>query len=207
MFRSGILAALLATAGLAAPATASVILQNGGFDVGSPTQGFYSSLPGWTQAKPAGIEIQNNATLSTIDAHSADAYVELDTSSNSGMFQNAALHMGRYVLSFWYSPRTSGVKTNGINYQLGSLIKGKVDNLSPGATVGQWTQYSFAFFAPSTKNFLKAYKLTLAASGTSDGLGGLIDDVSIAAVPVPASGLILMGGLGAIGALRRRKAV
>lgn len=203
MLKSGICAALLATAGLAAPASASVILQNGGFDAGSPAAGAYSSLPGWTQAKPAGIEIQNNATLPTIDALSGDAYVELDTSANSGMFQNVALTMGRYVLSFWYSPRDANVRSNGINYNLSSLLTGKVSNLSPGATVGAWTQYSFAFFAPKAKT----YKLTFAASGTSNGLGGLLEDVSIAAVPVPASGLVLLAGLGAIGALRRRKSV
>lgn len=195
MFKTSIIAASIAAAGLAAPASASVILQNGGFEAGNPASGIYTSLPGWTQAKPAGIEIQTGA------AHAGNALVELDTTANSGMFQTVGLHIGRYVLSFWYNPASANGKTDGINYQVSSLVSGKVTGLSAGATVGAWTQYTFAFFAPKAKN----YKLTLAASGTSDGIGGKIDDVSIAAVPVPASGLVLMGALAAIGALRRRK--
>lgn len=201
MFKTAFIAASIAAAGLAAPASASVILQNGGFEAGNPVAGIYASLPGWTQAKPAGIEVLNNVTSPTIDANSGNAYVSLDTTANSGMYQTVSLHMGRYVLSFWYSPETVGTKTNGINYKVSNLLSGKVDNLSIGATVGQWTQYTFAFFAPTAKN----YRLTLAGSGTSDGIGGLVDDVSIAAVPVPASGLVLMGALAAIGAVRRRK--
>jgi hypothetical protein len=204
MFKTHIIAALVATAGLAAPASASVILQNGGFELGAPSSGYTinAAIPGWKQAKPFGIEVQTTGTLSTISAHSGNAYVELDTTKNSGMFQNVGLHIGRYVLSFWYSPRTPNVKTNGINYNIAG-IAGKVDNLTAGATVGAWTQYTFAFFAPKAKT----YKLTFAASGTSDGIGGLLDDVAIAAVPVPAAGFGLIAALGALGAVRRRKSV
>jgi hypothetical protein len=216
-------ASLVVASFIGVTASASPVVVNGSFETGvpgntagllngatygnMPTSGpswdLWSGLNGWKQAKPGGIEVQTNPTLSSIDAQNGNYYVELDTTGNSAMFQNVALHVGRYVMSFWYSPRTGNVRSNGINYQLSGLgVVGKADSNTPGASVGQWTQISVAFFVSTAKN----YRLTFAASGTSDGYGGLLDNVQIEGVPVPASGFALFGALGGLAALRRRKA-
>jgi hypothetical protein len=215
-------ASLAAASFIGAAASASPVVVNGSFETGvpgntvgllngatygnMPTSGsnfdIWGGLNGWKQAKPGGIEVQTNPTLSSIDAQNGNYYVELDTMGNSAMFQNVALHVGRYVMSFWYSPRTGNVRSNGINYQLSGLFSGKADSMTPGAVVGDWTQISVAFFVSTAKN----YRLTFAASGTSDGYGGLLDNVQIEGVPVPASGFALFGALGGLAALRRRKA-
>jgi hypothetical protein len=223
VWKNSIAAASLAAASfIGAAASASPVVVNGSFETGVPgnTAGLlngatYGNMPtsgpnsdvwgalnGWKQAKPGGIEVQTNPTLPSIDAQNGNYYVELDTTGNSAMFQDVALHIGRYVMSFWYSPTTGDIRSNGINYRLSGLFSGKVDNLTPGAVVGDWTQISVAFFVSTAKN----YRLTFAASGRSDGLGGLLDNVEIQGVPVPASGLALIGALGGLAALRRRKA-
>ncbi len=206
---------------LSLPAGAATIVQNGSFeDLSGGVVTFdggnwqvYSTIPGWKKVTDTGkgIEVQSNATLGSIDAHSGDKYVELDShpgpGSNSTMQQDVTLSVGRYLLSFFYSPRTSSTGDNTINFAVTndatSLVSGSVSGPNATYKVGFWTQVD-AFF-----NVTKAgtYALTFAAAGTENTLGGFIDDVSItpAPVPVPAAGLLLLGGLGGLAALKRRR--
>ena len=50
-----------------------------------------------------------------------------------------------------------------------------------------------------------SYDLQFAAAGRGNSVGGLIDNVSLAAVPLPATGLGLIGALAGLTALRRRR--
>jgi hypothetical protein len=215
---------LIATASLAHAAT---LVQNGSFEVdpapgsaglrngvlfgnlttSGPGWDIYSTLPGWTATGGAGIEIQTDNAIGLTDALFGEHYVELDSNNNSSMRQTLSLTAGRYLLSFWYSPRalqgTSQAQTNGISYAIANLA-GSVTGPGGayGTTVGNWTEITGIF----TVGANSAYDLDFAAVGSSDSLGGFIDNVSVAAVPVPAAGLLLVGALGGLAALRRRRA-
>ena len=170
-----------------------------------PVVGHLGSLPGWTTLSEHGVEVQNNRTLSTIDAHSGNYYIELDSNGNSAISQDFFLDVGEYVLSFWYSPRVAQVDTNDIAYALGGFVSGIADSATAGAAVGTWTEITARF------NVLVAdtYSLGFAAGGVEDTYGGLLDDVSlveVAAVPVPAASLLFISALGALFLLYRRTA-
>lgn len=201
-------AAIAASALLSLPANAATVVQNGSFESYNAAQlnsagwGVFNSIPGWTTTSGAGIEIQTNPTLGSINAQDGYAYVELDSNNNSSMMQSVYLTVGRYALSFYYSPRNATVGDNGIDYSIANLsgnISGPGSN--PVTGVGFWTGINSEFVVGAAGN----YNLNFAATGTSNSLGGFVDNVSIAAVPVPAAGFLLFGALGGLAALRRRR--
>lgn len=170
----------------------------------------FDEITGWKTASGAGIEVQTNRTLGSIDAHSGQHYIELDShprsNSNSSMEQEVSLSGGRYALSFWYSPRTGNADSNKIDYSIsGGLLSGFITgpDASLGTAVGAWTLVRALFEVQSAGD----YTLTFAAAGKQDSYGGFIDTVNITAVPIPAAGFLLPAGLGLLGyASRRRKA-
>jgi len=214
----------------AAPATAATVV-NGSFEdpIAGNTAGlnngqFYGTMPGtgsgwdrwtslngWTTDAGPGIEVQTKKTLG-LTPKDGKYYVELDSNSNSAMTQSVWLERGVYLLSFFYSPRANGGQTdgemagsNGITYSIANLSKTVTGpDALMGTTVGTWTRITAKFIADTAAN----YTLRFAATGQSNSYGGLMDDVAIdyvAPVPVPAAGLLLLGGLGGLAALKRRR--
>lgn len=178
---------------------------------GNGSWSVFTNLPGWTTTSGAGIEIQTNNTVSQINAHGGDHYVELDSHNNSSMQQVVNLLKGVYRLSFFFSPRTDNPYTNGINFTVAQTFGDMVKVLNETVTgpskqfdtqVGAWTEIMATFEVETDGK----YALTFLASGTSDSFGGFIDDVSLtpAPVPLPAGGLLLVTALGGLAALRRR---
>lgn len=218
------LAALFAGLASGSVVQAATIVQNGSFEIApapgttglngrlfstlttsAPGWEIFTSLPGWTTVTGAGIEVQTDAAIPQTDAEFGDHYVELDSNNNSSMSQTLTnLGVGSYLLSFWYSPRTANSATNGIGYSIADLV-GSVTG--PGGslntTVGHWTEITAKFFVKTAGD----YNLDFRAEGTSDSFGGFVDNVSVtvAPVPVPAAGLLLVGALGGLAALRRRR--
>jgi len=223
--RSLTLLAVAAVVALAAPATASTLLVNGSFEqspgvASSSGANFgtmpsgpganwsnWSGLPGWTSGVH-GIEVQTRRTLGTIDPFHGDYYVELDAARNSSISQSVALEAGRYLFSFRYTPRTNDVSTNGVGFRLGSATETVFDatafgpNPRLGYAVGRWSLIEREF----TVSTAGLFTLTLTGLGTSEGLGALVDDLSlVSVVPLPAGVVFLLTGLGALGVARRAR--
>lgn len=171
----------------------------------SPGWDTYSSLTGWTMGGGGGrVELQSNSS-SAADAQNGSYSLSLDggVGRNASISQDLTLAAGVYALSFWYSPESANAATNTISYNLGNVVNNRVTVGTNGAAVGVWTEIRvrFSILAPGT------YNLNFAALGPADGVGGLIDNVTlITTVPAPAAGLAALTGLAALFGLKRRKA-
>jgi hypothetical protein len=105
---------------------------------------------------------------------------------------------GSYTLSFYYSPRPGiPASSNGIDVLLNGLSIFNVTANGGGQT--GWVQQIVNFATPGTAT------LSFAALGTSDSLGGYIEDVRLSAVPEPATWAMMLGGFGLLGAAARRR--
>lgn len=156
------------------------------------------NITGWTGAPD--IELQNH--LEGNLPQDGNQLVELDTFYNSAMSQ-AINATGWVSLSFWYTPRIGwGAGTNGVQVSFGDLSSVVMENVA-GGSVPNWQHFSALVDLGNSGSAV----LRFAAVGTSDMAGGLIDNVSVTAVPEPASGwLALAGGAVLMAGLRRRLA-
>lgn len=209
--RKTLISALIALplAAAAAPTPMSLnptnLVVNGSFELtptvlssGSWTN--YKTLSGWTVSPTMGIEVRNNAVGA---AQNGNNFVELDTTGNAAISQAfTSLSAGsEYLLRFQYSPRinvaaasnTIAAYWNGV--QLGSFT-------GQGGNANSWNEFSFRVRAIAGSN-----SLGFGALGTSDSLGGALDNVRLNAIPEPASlGLALAGVAGVLLMRRRRQA-
>jgi hypothetical protein len=182
-----VLAAVLTFSG---PAVA-VTVTNGSFE---------SGLTGWTLSR-GNVDVHTSATA-PLNAQDGSTFVELEAGTNGMIRQTVALTVGRYLLSFWYSPNEAGnALSSEIGYRLGGLANGRVNATSSGTTVGNWIQVAVEVQVKQARNYL----LGFSAYGKEDANGGYVDNVSIAPIPVPAAGFALLGGLAGLAGLRRRK--
>lgn len=155
-------------------------------------------ITGWTGAPDIELQHQLEGNL----AQDGNQLVELDTFGNSAMSQtiNAT---GWVSLSFWYTPRIGwGAGTHGVQVSLGSFSSVVMESVA-GGTVPNWQRFSALVDLGSSGSAV----LRFAATGTSDMAGGLIDNVSVTAVPEPSTAVLALGGGLALAAwLRRRRA-
>lgn len=172
------------------------LIQNGSFeapDQAAGTWNIYASLPGWTSGS-AGIELRDqNAGL----AQDGTQFVELDTTVNSWMEQTVATLVGQeYMLSFFYSPRIGVASTSNT---ISALVNGGLAGTYTGNGGAQhnWVQENIWFVASGASTTIR-----FQAEGTSEGLGGSLDNVSLT-VPEPTSLLLTGAALGLL-SLRRR---
>lgn len=197
VLRASALAAVLAASGAA---HAAPLVVNGSFEdpgVSSGTWNVFSSLPGWSSNN--GIEVRNDVVG---EAQDGQNFVELDGNRNSDMWQTITTVAGQlYELSFYYAPRI-GVPagSNGISVWWGNtlLTNPAITASGIGSTSNNWSLYTYTVLGTGSD------VLNFAAVGTSDTLGGNIDNVAVSAVPLPGAALLFGSALFGAGALRRR---
>ncbi len=177
------------------------LLTNGSFEkngVGSGSWTIKSALDGWTVGTK-GVEVRNNVAGT---AQNGSNFLELDSTANSWISQTIdTIAGGKYDLSFYYAPReNTAAKTNGIDVLWnGTLLKHlEGDNFTSKTN---WIKIDLSMFAVGSLS-----TLSFQASGISDSIGGSLDNVSLTAVPEPATIASMLLGLGLMGfTLRRRK--
>ena len=176
--------ALLAFVATQAAVAAPNLLVNGGFESTFVADGSWvnvSTTAGWTWlgGPGSGFEIRNSVAGSAQEGRN---YIELDTNGNTLMGQyvdnlSAGIQLD---LSFWYSPREyQPASTNGIvvfwnGVQLGDILTGD------GGVGNVWRQQQVVVTAQAGRNLL-----SFASVGSSDGVGGSLDNVSLNRVPEP----------------------
>lgn len=225
MFFKGIGAGLLALSMTVGAASAATVFSDN-FESPNNTMGWqvYKNFGSWATSSGSGIEIQTSGTV--VNARSGDQYVELDSDNerggysgqpkNSSMTTKLNLVAGSYLVEWYYQPRTDKAGDNTISVYLAGAGEGLFDNLlGTMSTVRtkftDWVKVSYTFTVDGKKN---QYALSFRAEGGPNGgdpngneYGGFVEDVSVttAPVPVPAAGFLLLGALGGLVALRRRK--
>ncbi len=190
---------LIAAALLAASTSVNANIVNGSFEdpkQGSGTFGTFSSITGWTAISPGKIEVRNN--LFGVASEGLN-YVELDSTTNSAMFQTIATTAGTwYELKYDYSPRVNqAANTNGISAYWGNTFLSDITNVGTGTN--NWLTLTYLVQGTGGNIDLK-----FVATGKSDSLGGNIDNVRLNAVPVPAAAWLFGSALGLFGLARRR---
>lgn len=189
---------------MAVPASATVIFTSTFESVaGGPTaNGTFTNVQtadGWnaTDANHP-IELQRRVAGSPSTGvgqfDGGNVFVELDSTRNSSMFRT--LDAGTYSLSFLYSPRPNVASTsNGIEVLLNGVLLNP-----PGLVTGaggantNWALYSTGTFTAGAGS-----TLTFRAAGTSDSLGGYLDNITLSAVPEPATWAMMLIGFGMAG--------
>jgi hypothetical protein len=207
--------ALLASIGAAmfvgaAPASASTIVWVTTWEAdqvpGGPTFGNYTiynnpptaAVAGWTPVTQ--IELQNHAAGDPAPVVGGEVFAELDADFNSAMTR--IIGPGTYDLSFLYSPRPGvGFDSNGILVELNGVELGQISatGLSGGSTA--WSNIVMQTFTVGSNATLR-----FSANGTSDSLGGYIDNITLAAVvPEPSTWALFILGFGLVGHSMRRR--
>lgn len=197
--RALILSTMLAALLPASPVRAVVVLFSDfeavtSLDVARRGYATFAQADGWSGGL-AGIEVQTNNVAGR--AFSGRNLVELDSTRNSSMWVD--LGPGRYTISYWYSPRPNvDAASNAITLTSGSRLLDMVTGNGGRQTF--WQQRKVAFKSDGGR-------LTFAAAGRSDSLGGYLDDISITsgAVPELSTWVMLIAGFGLVGVAARRR--
>ncbi|MFG6467578.1 PEP-CTERM sorting domain-containing protein [Roseateles sp. BYS87W] len=197
-------AAVALSAAAALPAMAAPnLLINGGFESTVLANGSWAnvgSVAGWSWlAGPGtGFEVRNNVEGVAQEGRN---FIELDTNGNTtiGQYLDNLGAGSELDLSFWYAPRRNvAASSNGIQvFWNGVLLDSTITGLGTNQDV--WSQHQYRVTAQAGRNLL-----SFASVGTSDSLGGNLDNVSLNRVPEPGSLALTAAALAGAFLLPRR---
>jgi hypothetical protein len=191
-----LLAAMLA--GAAGHATASNIILDPGFEGGTANSYTGAMGDGWVVTAGTGAICNNSGAGcgNAGDAHTGTQMAFLDWSTTlNTITQTLSTVVGQtYEVSYWVADGQPNFLQ--VTFGGSTLFDGTAP--TSGVSPGDYVEYTFDVTATSTST-------VLAFSGQrTEGGGTLLDDVSVAAVPEPATLLLTPAGLLGLVLLRRR---
>ena len=165
-------------AGLAGAAWGQNLLCNGGFE--SPQVGADSTMtdvPCWQTSGGQKIELQRKSAQYA-SGTIGNQHVELDVNTNSDIYQDVATVPGqRYLVRFRMANRTGSPR---------SAYRILWDGAATGTALRNSTETTFVAVTAEVVATKTVSRIGFAADGPSDGVGDLLDDVTL--VPIPAAG-------------------
>ena len=140
--------------------------------------GTFDKIPGW-QASSGAIEIQAKRHGGTAGAEDGKAFLELDSHGNSSVYQDIMTGSeGNFKLSFNFSAREGGKGGSDVAANNETEVYWGGEKIAT-ITADQKGWESYDFNLPAGVNENDFTRLEFKAVGTSDGYGGLIDNVSV----------------------------
>ncbi len=180
-------------------ASAATTLFEDNFD--NDTQGTpQPSLDNWTVGGTGTIDVIGTGFYDFYPGNGN--YIDLNGSPGAGSITTTdplGMVVGQtYELSFDYGVNLTSAGLEELLFGFGTttfslLIEGAID----------LTHYVVSFVYDGSGDFL--FFADSGVNSPNDNGGPVVDNIQLSAVPLPAAGLLLLGGLGALGALRRRK--
>jgi len=200
----GLLGAMAVIAMLPSAANAAEFV-NGSFEAGAPAGSFStvsggnnSSISGWTVTGNSVDYIGNYWT-----AQDASRSVDLNGAAQGGIQQTFDTLDGiQYNVTFWLAGNPDGLP---VAKSVLVSATGATDGLfsfdSTGASKNNmgWSKYTYNFLASGTSTTLSF------ASQNAGAYGAALDNVSVSAVPEPATWALMLIGFAAVGFGMRRR--
>lgn len=198
------LAAVAAFALVPSTANAAAFI-NGSFEAGSLPNPTFTTVAGGSTAINGWVVTGDSVDYigSYWAAQQGSRSIDLNGNGLGGIQQTFDTVVGQlYNISFWLAGNTDGSPvTKSVRVTAGgesSIFTFDTTGLSLPSNMG-WKKYNFQFEASSTSTLLSFESLDATAYGAS------LDNVSVSAVPEPATWAMMLLGIGFIGgAIRRR---